>query len=355
MPTSLPPAVPGTGHPVPPAPGLTADALVLLVLASGPTVCQAVLYCANRFAGLTWPPPAAHLHTGAWAAAAVLQLLWLARLLGSRITTPGRIPKQRPVLLVSLAVFGALVTAGPVLHLPVMAASTEPVLRTVLLAWLAREVCRRHHLPLSRPVTTREPSVRRHTAFRQTSTVAWYCLLGTTATTAAVLALRRLGPAWLPVMRTDQLSAIGIDSPAALLRALAWTVVQEGVVIAVVSLLLHTARRPTAQIYTLIAVPEVIFHAYFGAPAVLMAIYAVLCARFYLHHHRLGPLLLGHLLYDLAGVLAGIWPLPYRIPLGIATGIAYALTDRRLAAMSYSHGRLAGETAPPENTEETRT
>ncbi|MFD7713943.1 hypothetical protein [Streptomyces sp. NPDC059786] len=305
---------------------------MLLVLASGPTVVQAVLYSGSRFAGVTWPPAAGHLYTWAWAAAALLQLSWLAWLLGRRMAMPSRFPGQRAALIVSLAVFSMLVIAGPVLRLPVMALSTEQVLRTAQLAWLAREVCLRHNIPLSRPVTSCERPFRRRTALAQTSTVAWYCFLGTAATSAAVLALRRLGPAWLPVMRTDQMSAIGIDSPTDLLRALAWTVVLEGVVIGIVSLLLHTARRPAWQIYTIIAVPEVIFHAYFGAPAVLMAVYAVLCARFYLRHHRLGPLLLGHFLYDLVGALASAWPLTYRIPLGVAIGIACVAADRRLAA-----------------------
>ncbi|MFI1020014.1 hypothetical protein [Streptomyces olivaceus] len=308
------------------------DASALLALASGPTILLAVMNSGSVFAGVTWSSTVVHLYNWARAADALLQLLWLAWLLGRRLSASGRSTRHRAVMIASLAVLGAPVMAGPVLQLPGITFTAGLLLRTVLLAWLACEICLRHNIPLSRPVTSSERLLRRHTAFRQTSMVASYCLLGAGATSVAVFTLRWLGPGWLPVMRTDQASALGATSRADLLVALPWTVVLEGVTIGTVSLLLHTAGRSTVQIYTIIAVPEIIFHAYFGLPAVLMAVYAVLCCHFYLRYHRLGPLLLGHALYDLLGMLAGPWPVVYRIPLGAVIGIAWLAAERWVAA-----------------------
>ncbi len=330
----LPSTAPSTGRPAPTAPRLIADAISLLALASGPTIFLAVLDSGYSFAGITWPPTVDTLYTGVWAAAALLQLLWLTWLLGARLSAPGHSPVHRAAMLVALAVLGALVVVGPVLQQPVMTVTTGRLVRTVLLAWLAREVCLRHHIPLSRLLNSTEHPLRRRTLVQHTSTVAGYCILGAAPTFMAVLALRHLGPDWLPVMRTDQASALGATSRSELLLGLPWTIVLEGVVIGTVSLLLHTARRPHWQIYTLIAVPEVIFHLYFGLPALLMATYAVLCARYYLRHHRIGPLLLGHGLYDLVGILTGTWPFLYRIPLAIALTIIWTAADRWAAVPS---------------------
>jgi hypothetical protein len=323
-----------TGRPAPTAPRLIADALSLLVLASGPTILLAVLDSGTCFAGITWPPTADTLYTVVWAAAALLQLLWLTWILGRRLPESGHSPGRRAIMRVALAVLGTLVTAGPVLQQPVMTQTTARLLRTILLAWLAYEVCLRHRIPLSRPLNSAERPLRRRTAVQHTSTVAGYCVLGTGPTFVAVLALRHLGPGWLPVMRTDQASALGATSLTDLLLGLPWTIVLEGVVIGTVSLLLHTAHRPHWQIYTLIAIPEVIFHLYFGLPALLMATYAVLCARYYLHHHRIGPLLLGHGLYDLIGILTSPWPFLYRIPLAIALTFLWTAADRWAATPS---------------------
>jgi hypothetical protein len=345
----LPSISPSTGRPAPTTPRLIADAISLLALASGPTILLAVLDSGYSFAGITWPPAADTLYTGVWAAAALLQLLWLTWLLSRKLSAPGHSPGHRAAMLVALVVLGALVVVGPVLQQPVMTVTAGKLLRTILLAWLAREVCLRHHIPLSRPLNSAEHPLRRRTLVQHTSTVAGYCVLGTGPTFVAVLALRHLGPDWLPVMRTDQASALGATGRSELLLALAWSIVLEGVVIGTVSLLLHTARRPHWQIYTLIAIPEVIFHLYFGLPALLMATYAVLCARYYLRHHRIGPLLLGHGLYDLVGILTGTWPFLYRIPLAIVLTIIWTAADRWAAAPS------AAVSPPPRNATETGT
>ncbi|MEU1302588.1 hypothetical protein [Streptomyces shenzhenensis] len=270
--------------------------------------------------------------TYVYSAAALLQLLWLAWLLGTRMRASGHTPNRRAAAIVSLAVLGALVLAGPVLQLHVMTYNAGLLLRTALLAWLACEVCLQHGIPLSRPAGTSKILVRWHTAFLQTTAVIQYCIYGAAPTFLAVLALRWVGPGWLPVMQTDQASALGASGRTDLLLVLPWTVVLEGVVIGTFGLLLHTAQRPTWLIYTIIAVIEIIFHAYFGAPAVLMGVYAVLCARFYLRYHRLGPLLLGHALFDLLAVLAYPLPFAYRLSLGLILGTAVTSADRWLRA-----------------------
>ncbi|WP_223146444.1 hypothetical protein [Streptomyces apricus] len=299
-----------------------------------------------QFADVTWPLGTGDLYAAVYRAAALFQLLWLGALVLLRIAVSGRSPERKTVMFLPLVALAVPVTAGPVmqqLQLPGMNVTTGLLLRTVLLAWLACEVCLHHGIPLSRSLSSDERLHRWRTAAGHTEKVGIYCAIGTTLTMAAVLMLRWIGPDGMPVMRTSQTSALGADSPTDLFLTLPWVIVLEGVVIGTVALLLHTAGRPTWQIYTTVAVPEIIFHAYFGVPAVLMGVYALLCTRFYLRYHRLGPLLLGHALYDVIGLLLAYLPFLYRIALGFALMTACTAVERWLPKKKPLHPALDKE------------
>ncbi|GAA4782320.1 hypothetical protein [Streptomyces ziwulingensis] len=327
MRTSTPSPLPDAGSRAPLLGGPAASAGMLLVLSGGPTVTLAVLTSGTVFGGLHWSPTILHLHEYLWAAAAALQMLWLTRLLHTRLSAPHHTPGHRVAAVTGLVCVGALVLGGPVLHLT-FSGPADLLVRSVLLAWLACEVCWRHGIPLSAPAEAADPFTRWHTLWEQTLLVMSYCCAGVAPVFIAVHALRWTEADRLPVMQTDQATALGVSGSIELLLALPWTIVLEGVVIGTVSMLLHAAGRPAWQIYPAIGIPEVVFHAYFGLPAVLMALYAVLCARFYLRHHRLAPLLLGHAVFDLPGALTATHSLAEKLPYMAAVGIALFAIDR---------------------------
>lgn len=306
---------------------LLIDAFALLTLASTPTVFLAVLVTGADFAAVRWQRGVADAYTGTLIAALVIQLGWLAWLVTRRVTPNTAATCHRTLLLACLGALGMLALGACVLVVP-QDTPTALLIRSVLLGWLAYEICRRHHIPLSVPATGKDRVSRWHTAYKHTKTVVLCIAYSGSATMGAVMLLRWLGPDWLPVMRTDQKTALRAESSIELILVLPWTIVLEGVLIGVVSILLHTAGRPTWQTYTIIAIPEVLFHAYFGLPAVVMTAYAVLCARFYLHHHRIGPLLIGHLVLGLIAITLMELSLTERIVPALATLVASTIAER---------------------------
>ncbi|MFE4664604.1 hypothetical protein ACFRI7_32145 [Streptomyces sp. NPDC056716] len=305
---------------------LVADAFALLALASVPTLFTAVLGTGIDFGGVQWPHAVFRAYVLTSFAIIVLQLTWLAWLVSRRITTSATSGRTRALLLTALCAEGTLALS---VYTVVPGGSTAGLLiSSVLLGWLAYEVCRHHGIPLSAPSGEKDRATRWRTAYKQTERVYLCILYGAGATQGAVWLLSWLGPDWLPVMRTSQIEALRASGRLELILALPWTIVVEGVVIGTVGILLHTAGRPPWQIYTVIAVPEILFHSYFGLPAIMMMVYAVLCAQFYIRHHRIGPLLMGHLIVDLIAIsLAGeSWAV--RLVAGAGLGAAFFAADR---------------------------
>ncbi|MFD8615343.1 hypothetical protein [Streptomyces sp. NPDC059631] len=304
----------------------------LLLLGSSPTLLYSVLDWGVLFGGITWPHPIRTLATALNVATTVLQIAWLAWLLSTR--TRSARPWHRALLVISISVIAGLVVRGLLQHPDGPHLHEEPV-RSALLAWLCYELYRWHGIPLSAPAAASPRLVRWDTAWRMTAMVWLYMGTGAISTYGTVLALRWFGPDWLPVMRTDQLTALGVTSvPDLLTYGLVWTVVLEGTVIAATAILLSAARRPVWQIYSVIAVIEIMFHAYFGVPALFMGLYAVLCTNFYLRHHRLAPVLIAHALFDTIGLLVSGYPLLTKIPYLLALSVPLEMAERWLAVKS---------------------
>jgi hypothetical protein len=177
--------------------------------------------------------------------------------------------------------------------------------QSALTAALCLAVCRTYRIPLSPPSPPqawRRRAYWRH-SFDQTTTVVGLINICGAAAMLLTLILRYTGPAWLPVMRTNQITAIGASTPYQLLPGLSWTVVLEGAVTCVVARILFEAGTRPWLIYTTVGVTETAFHVYFGVAAPFLGLYAVACCGYYLRMRRIGPLLAGHFLLDLVGLL----------------------------------------------------
>lgn len=304
----------------------------------------AVLTIGVQFGDVKWPRAVIHAYTATHIISIILQIGWYVML--------GRIPERaisrrhRTYLSIAAGIF-AVLTFGTI-ALSLLGDLPDIWLlwlRTALLGALAYEVCRKHGIPLSVPSTETDHITRWRTAYKQTDTVVVYVICGTFSTMCAVMLLRWLDMPWLPVMRMSQEEALGANGPLDLLAGLPWVIVVEGVIIGVVSMLLHRAGRPTWQIYTSITVPEIFGHVYFGLPAVMMTLYVVLCARWYIRHHHIGPLLMGHLVVDVIGIAFLQLPWPGRIAGGIVFAAALTLLERWLDRKAASPGGAPDPTA----------
>ncbi|MFF8992505.1 hypothetical protein ACF09H_21720 [Streptomyces sp. NPDC014983] len=288
----------------------------LLLLGSSPTLLHSVVYSGFVFGRFTWPHSVQILSEALNFATTTLQLVWLAWLLNAR--TQGSRTSFRASLVLAICSLGVLTVWGVLRHPDGPYLHEYPV-RACLLAWLCYEVYRWHGIPLSAPASASTRAARWDTTWQMTQKVVLYCLIGASITYGSIQALRRLGPHWLPVMRTSQLTAIGASASELLTFGLVWTVVLEGSVIGATAILLSAARRPPWQIYCTIAAVEIVFHAYLGVPALLISLYAIPCTHFYLRHHQIVPLLAGHGIFDTIGLLSsGHSPserLHYLIPL----------------------------------------
>ncbi|MFK0142684.1 hypothetical protein [Streptomyces murinus] len=303
----------------------------LLLLGSLPTLLNSVLSSAFVFGGVLWPRSVLTLVEAVNITTTVLQLMWLARLLSARVRA-ARLP-HRVFLILAFSAVGILAAGGLLRH-PVGPYLHEYPVRAALLAWLCYELYRWHGIPLSAPAAAGSRAVRWEATWQMTKTVFSYCGIGGSGTFMAVLALRSFGPQWLPVMRTSQLTALGgFSAPDMVLFAVAWTVVLEGSVIGATAILLCAARRPSWQIYGIVAAVEIIFHSYFGVPALFIGVYAVLCTRFYVRDSRfqIVPLLAGHAIFDTVGLLVSSCSLPERICIGAALSIVVSVGECWLA------------------------
>lgn len=318
---------------------LLVSAGLILLLGSAPTLLRAVVYSVVVFGGITWPHTAQLLSEAVNITTTTLQLVWLASLVRAR--TQAYTHSRGVSLALSVCGLGALTVWGLLRH-PNGPYMHEYPVRACLLAWLCYEVYRRHGIALSAPATASTRAARWDSKWQITWEIVGCCCIGGVSTFAALVALQQFGPSWLPVMRTSQLTALGGASvPEMAIFALVWTVVLEGSVIGATAILLSAARRPPWQIYGTIATVEIIFHAYYGAPAVFTGVYAVLCTYFYLRYHQIVPLLAGHAVFDFIGLLSNghslTEGLPYfiaKLPYLIASTLVVGLIDRWLAVKS---------------------
>ncbi|MYU06039.1 hypothetical protein GTY81_19555 [Streptomyces sp. SID8366] len=301
----------------------------LLLLGSLPTALGSTLSGFSVFGGMIWPHPVLTLVDTVNIATTALQLVWLTRLLTARRQEFR--PAHRVFVILAVSVLSTLTAWGLLQH-PAGPSLHEYPARTVLLAWLCYELYRWHGIPLSAPAAAGSRAARWDDTWQMTQTVFSYCGIGGFSAFLTVLTLQSFGPQWLPVMRTSQLTAIGgFSASQVLLFGLAWTVVLEGSVIGTTAILLRAARRPSWQIYAIVAIVEIIFHAYFGVPALCMAVYAVLCTHFYLTRRQVIPLLAGHALFDFAGLLVSSLSILEKLICGIVFALIVTTVECWLA------------------------
>lgn len=206
-------------------------------------------------------------------AVAIVVFFWLTWLVIAR-TTLNRVPNRSRLWQRGATVLAAATVVY--LSAPVVDSSMQTVGLMVFgcgVAWLAVEVARSHGVPLgARPPAT--PSQRFHdwTTARNTFFV---CLAGGASTSLLVLLVHWAAIDGIPVIQGGQLSALGIGSTGVLALKVMWALaIEDVVIVAATTALLTALRRPAWEIYTLICLFEVVLHAYFGLPAIGMALYA---------------------------------------------------------------------------------
>ncbi len=296
--------------------------------------------------GVHWPPRTGHYLVLLQLGAATALFIWLPWVVIGRTTLSfGKVsPGQR------LLQRGAAVGCGALsLCMAAPAFSAGRLGQAVFgcsVAWLAIEVSRSNRIVLERPSGSGDRRQRRLETWWITESVLGACAMGAALTFVLLQILLRLDVDALPVMEGGQLSTLGLGGIGDLLAMVVWTVaIEDVVVVAAVAALLTAARRPAWQIYTAICVVEVLLHAYFGLPAVGMALYAARRVWLYRRYQRLLPLVVGHGLFDLLGGLLMPLPLSYRALVALSLLIAVELIERRVLAVA-DEPELIGTTVP---------
>lgn len=304
------------------------QAITLLIIVCFRPLVLGVLQVAEMY-GVRWAP-----HDLRWVwrcqfTAGMVVFLWLSWLVIAR-TTLDRVSQR-----CRLAQRGAAVVCGAVAMyaaVPTSQLLQRQVALTVFsctVAWLALEVCQAHGVsPLTRLPATAAERLRdwriAHAAFLACVTGGGLCIL-------LVVLLRRIDIDGVPVMRGSQLNVLGLDAFPAIVLAVVGTVAMEDVVIVAATTALLTAiRRPAWEIYTLISVIEILLHAYFGLPAIAIALYAIGRVWLYRRYQRLLPLVAGHAVLDLCASTVQSFSFLYRPLLAIALGAVLMWTERHL-------------------------
>lgn len=184
-------------------------------------------------------------------------------------------------------------------------------------AWLCAQVADDHGVPLWQG--------RLHQAVRQWDrkalTACVVVLAGHTVAATAEFWLMKLGPAVAD--QTEQASAIGLNGPVMIAaQALAAGVREEFPLLALPAALMAAARRPVWQILLVVCVLRIVPHAYFGSSALGSAVSAAAALWMYRVTHQLGPIIIGHTVFN---ALAAFGGLPGALVLMVSTGAAWRL------------------------------
>ncbi|MFD6435877.1 hypothetical protein [Streptomyces venezuelae] len=144
-------------------------------------------------------------------------------------------------------------------------------------------------------------------------------------------ALLFLDVAALPVTEGSQLDTIGVTSFLDFAVGLVvFVAIEDVVTVAATAALMTAAGRPLWQIYTTICVVEVGLHAYFGVPAIAMALFAAGRLHLYLRAVRVLPLVLGHVAFDLLGATFMSLPFVHRLVIAIPLGLVASVIAQRV-------------------------
>lgn len=319
-----------------PARRVVRDAVGLLLLACGLPLVSEAMTLGDMY-GLPWEWTTQGMYMMVWAqyGVAVVVFWWLSWLVIARTplsqVTPGRRLLQR-----GAAVLGGAVAIYATAPFPsVLARVFGQSVYACVLAWLALEVCRRHGVPLdlARPRT----AVDRLRDWDITQLVFFTCVAGG-GLTFLLVQLVHWTKIDVPVMTGGQMSALGIDNPGILVIGVVATVaIEDVVIVAATTALLTAVRRPAWQIYTLVCVPEVLLHAYFGLPAIGMILFAAGRVWLYRQYGRLIPFMVAHFVFDVVGGSLQLLPIPllYRPVLALPLGAAVVWIGHRLAKAAH--------------------
>ncbi|WP_123972742.1 hypothetical protein [Streptomyces sp. Ag109_O5-1] len=302
--------------------------LLLLLLTSFRTLAIGVLDVAGMY-GVRWASADLRWIRPCEFVLGMVVFFWLSGLVIAR-TTLDRVSQPR-----RLAVRGAAAVCGAV---SMYAAGLVPYRQVALIvsgctaAWLALEVCRAHGVSPTAwlPATARD----RLRDWRIATAALLACMAGGGLTKLLVVLLGWADIDGIPVMKGSQLGALGFHNVGVIGLTVVWTVAIEDVVmVAATAALLTAIHRPAWEIYTLICLIEVLAHAYFGLPAIAMALYAAGRVWLYRRYQRLLPLMAAYAGFDLsAATVQFLLPGIYRVLPVIPVALVVMWIERRVTA-----------------------
>ncbi|MFD4560525.1 hypothetical protein ACFWP5_40475 [Streptomyces sp. NPDC058469] len=312
--------------------------IALLLLACGPPLVAEALTTGSLF-GLpsTWPARVGYMFFWAQFTVAAVVFWWLCRLVIARTPLSRVTPRQRLIQRGAAVLGGAAAMLGTAPFPSKLAGLVGQTVFTCVLAWLALELCRTHAVSLRTALP--RTAVERLRDWKITGLVFNACIAGGFLSFLLLHLIRWTGTA-VPVMKSGQMSALGVDNLGTLSIGLVSTVALEDVVIvAATTALLTAVRRPAWQIYTLVCVPEVLLHAYLGLPAIGMLLFAAGRVWLYRQYGRLLPFMAAHFTVDFIGgglmLLQGL-PFYYKPVRGLLFGAADFWIGRRLTKAASS-------------------
>ncbi|WP_157839909.1 CPBP family glutamic-type intramembrane protease [Streptomyces megasporus] len=232
---------------------------------------------------------------------------WLARLTSPRSARPAARPALRTwaVLLCAVVAVGARV--ADLVRVGETQSAVGSLATTVLLAWLCGELAVRHGAgPRGLGI---DPPGARTLAGRLTAVMVFGAVFVVAYTTVAWMAhlqltLPEVAPA-LPVLDRAQGAALGWSGPVDMVANVLFTgVAEEMVLVGAVLVLGRAAGRPLWALCALGLLLRVAAHLYLGAPGVALVLLGSCALLLYLRHGRLTPLVVGHVVYDLAAYWA---------------------------------------------------
>ncbi len=308
---------------------------LLIIICFRPLVLE-VLGVAEMY-GVRWEPQDQRWVWPCQFAVGMAVFFWLSWLVIARTPLSRVSPRRR------LLQRGAAVVCGAVsmyAAIPTPHALQRQVALTVFsctVAWLALEVCRAHGVsPLTKIPATAAERLR---DWRIAKAALIACMTGGMLCILLVALLRWIDIDGVPVMKGAQLSTIGLDTFPALVLAVASSVaVEDVVIVAATTALLTAIRRPAWEIYTLVSVIEILLHAYFGLPALALALYAIGRVWLYRRYRRLLPLMAAHAALDLTAPIQWL-PFIYRPLLLLPVAVVAIWIDHRLKNAAQPSGR----------------
>lgn len=212
-----------------------------------------------------------------------------------------------------------LTIAGTVLLLQVgeTARTAATLLLTGAGAWLCAQLAADAGVPLWQGRLHQTV----HRWDKKSLTACVVVLAGHTLAATAEFWLTKLGPAVAD--QTEQTNALGLHNPAMIAaQALAAGVREEFPLLALPAALMAAARRPVWQILLVVCVLRIVPHAYLGSSALGAAVFAGAGLWMYRVTHQIGPVIIGHTLFNALALFGG---LTGRLGLMVSMGAAWLL------------------------------